>query len=244
MKVKVLASMSMLPVIVAALFSTGCSSPTEAETTAKLRFFNAVWNTQDNIAFTTNNQFAAGSALGYLQSTQTCSTFDAGTTSFGIGLANASGTALNSGTFATLDNQTIAAGGNYTVLAGGNLLHPSIVMLDNHFSGTLGANQAAVRFVNLAGGSEGPLDVLQGTGESGSSTAVRTNMGFRDVTPFATVTSGSNAYTILYTNSTQPLISGSDGTLDLQTGTVNTIVISRLNPPDGKFTLINLLPCS
>jgi hypothetical protein len=236
----------ILPVVVAVLFATACGSdgPTGVATPAKVRFFNAVWNTQDKIGFTTNNQFATGSALAYLQWTQTCSTLDAGNTSFGIGLANASGTALNSNTFVTLDNQTITDGGNYSVLAGGNVVHPSVVLLDNRFSGTLGANQAAVRFVNLAGGSEGPLDVLKGTTGSGSTTMVQTNMGFRDATPFSTVTSGSNAYTISYTNNSQPLISGNDATLNLQAGTVNTIVISRLNPPTGNFQLINLPSCA
>jgi hypothetical protein len=236
----------IMPVLVAGLFAVACGGgdgPTGIATPAKVRFFNGVWNTQDNIGFTTNNQFAPGSSLAYLQSTQTCSTLDAGNTSFGIGLANASGTALNSSTFATLDNQTIADGGNYTVLSGGNVIHPSVVLLDNRFSGTLAANQAAVRFVNLAGGSEGPLDVLKGTAGSGSTTVVKANMGFRDATPFSTVTSGSNAYTIMYTNNTQPLISGNDATLNLQAGTVNTIVISRLNPPTGNFKLINLPIC-
>jgi hypothetical protein len=236
----------IMPVLAAALIAAACGGdggPTAVGTPAKARFFNGVWNTPDNIGFTTNNQFATSSSLAYLQSTQTCSTLNAGNTSFGIGLANASGTALNSSTFATLDNQTVTDGGNYTVLAGGNVLHPSVVLLDNRFSGTLGANQAAVRFVNLAGGSEGPLDVLKGTAGNGSTTAVQTNMGFRDATPFSIVTSGSNAYTVLYNNNTQPLISGTDGTLNLQAGTVNTFVISRLNPPTGNFRLINVPSC-
>jgi hypothetical protein len=234
----------IVAVLASVVLAAACGdSPTAVATPAKVRFFNAVWNTQDKIGFTTNNQFATGSALAYLQSTQTCSTLNAGNTSFGIGLANGNGTALNSSTFVTLDNQTITDGGNYTVLAGGNVIHPSVVLLDNRFSGTLGANQAAVRFVNLAGGSEGPLDVLKGTAGSGSTTVVQANMGFRDATPFSTVTSGSNAYTVRYNNNSQPLISGSDATLNLQAGTVNTIVISRLNPPSGDFRLINLPTC-
>jgi Domain of unknown function (DUF4397) len=252
MKVKVLASMSTLPVLVAVLFIAACSDgPTALDTTAKVRFFNGAWNAQDKIGFTTNTQFATGSTLAYLQSTQTCSSLNAGTTSFGMGLANASGTALNSNTLATLDNQTITGGGNYTVLVGGNLLHPSLLLLDNKFSGTLGTNQAAVRFVSLAAAVEGPVDVSKGAAGS-ATTVVQTNMGFRDVTPFSIVTSGANDYTITYNSNsevflsgkTEPLLSGTDATLNLQAGTVNTIVISRLNPPDGKFTLINLPPCS
>ena len=244
MKVKVLASVSTLPMVAAALFVAACSDGTTAlDTTARVRFFNGVWNAQDKIGFTTNAQFVPGSALAYLQSTQTCSTLDEGTTTLGIGLANASGTALNSNTLATLENQAMTGGGNYTVLAGGNLLHPSVVQLDNKFSGKLAANQAAVRFVNLAAASEGPLDVFKGAA-GGATTAVQTNMGFRDATPFGIVSSGANAYTITYNTNPQPLLSGSDATITLQPGTINTIVISRLDPPDGKFTLINLSPCS
>lgn len=243
MKVKVLASLSTLPIIAAVLIVGGCSDGSTApDTTAKVRFFNAVWNAQDNIGFTTNTQFAAGSALAYLQSTQTCSSFNEGNTSFGIGLANASGTALTTNTLAALDNQAIGRGGNYTVLAGGNLFHPSLVLLDNNFSGKLGSNQAAIRFVYLAAAGEGPVDVAKGAPGS-ATTAVQTNMGFRDVTPFSIVSSGANAYTITYNTKNEPLLIGSDATLNLQSGSINTVVISRLNPPDGKFTLINLLPC-
>jgi hypothetical protein len=237
---------SIMPVLAVVLLAAACGGdgPTEVAGPPKVRFFNAVWATQDNSGFTANNQFVAGSSLGYLQSTQTCSTLSAGNTSFGMGLANASGTALNSSTFATLDNQTITTGGDYTVLAGGNVIHPSVVLLDNRFSGTLGANQAAVRFVNLAGGSEGPMDVFKGTAGSGSTTVVQANMGFRDATGFSIVTSGANAYTITYNNISQPLITGADATLNLQAGTVNTIVISRLSPPNGNFKLINVPGCS
>ncbi len=231
------------PVLATVLLAAACGDgPTSIAMPAKVRFFNGVWPIQDKIGFTANNQFAAGSALGYLQSTPTCVTLDAGSTSFGMGLANASGTALNSGAFATLDNQTIADGGDYTVLAGGNVLHPSMVLLDNRFSGTLGANQAAVRFVNLAGGSEGPIDVFKGP--AGTLPAVQLNMGFRDATAFSIVTSGSNAYTVTYNNSTQPLVTGSGATLNLQAGTINTIVVSRLDPPNGNFQLNNLPSCS
>jgi hypothetical protein len=259
MKLKSFAPMSTLSIVVAMLFVAACGDgPTDVDTRPKVRFFNAVWNAQDKIGFTTNSLFASGSALAYLESTPTCLRLDAGSTSFGIGLANASGTALNSNTLATLDNQAITAGGNYAVLAGGNLIHPSLVLLDNNFSASLGNNQAAVRFVNLAAASEGPIDVSKGAAGS-ATTVVQTNMGFRDATPFSVVTSGANEYTITYTGGdsgeshdsgndgvtkTEPLLSGTDATITLQPGTINTIVISRLNPPGGKFTLINLQPCS
>jgi hypothetical protein len=231
----------IMPFLAAVLFTACGDDGAPAEPSANVRFFNAVWNTPDNIGFTANTQFADGSALGYLQSTQTCARLDAGNTTFGIGLANASGTALNSNTFVTLANQTMTDGGNYTVLAGGNVIHPSVVLLDNSVSETLGSNQAAVRFVNLAGASEFPFTVLKGTVGSGPTTVVQNDITFRSATPFSNVTSGSNAYTIMYNH--EPVISGNDATLNLQAGTVNTVVIVRLNPPSGNFQLISVPSC-
>lgn len=232
----------VMPVLAAVLFVAACGdgNPTQLDTTAKVRFFNAVWNAPDGIGFTTNSQFATGSALAYGQSTQTCSKLDAGKTTFGVGIPNANGTALNSNTLATLNDQTITGGGNYTVLAGGNALHPSVVLLDNSFSGTLGTNQAAVRFVNLAASSQFPFTVLKGTVGSGTTTVVQNNIAFRAATPFSTVTSGPNAYTIMYNN--DPVISGNAATLNLQGGTVNTVVIVR--NLSGNFELINVPSCS
>jgi hypothetical protein len=235
----------IMPVLAAVMFAVACSKdgdPIAVDTTAKIRFFNAVWNAPDGIAFTTNGQFAAGTKLAYGASTPTCSSLNAGNTTFGIGLANSSGTGLSSAELVTLNNQTIAAGGNYTVLAGGNAIHPSVVLLDNNFSGTLGSNQAAVRFVNLAAASEFPFTVVKGTAGSGSTTVVQTDLTFRSATPFSTVASGSNAYTIMSNN--EAVISGAAATLNLQPGTINTVVINRLNPPSGNFELITVPSCN
>ncbi len=231
------------PVLAVALFAAACGEndgPTAVAAPAKVRFFNAVWNAPDGIGFTTNNQFAAGSALAYGQSTQTCSTLNAGSTTFGIGVANATGTALNSNALATLSGQPIADGGNYTVLAGGNVGHPSVVLLDNRVPGTLGANQAAVRFVNLAASSEFPFDVMRGAVGGEPPTAVQTGLAFRAATPFSTVPSGSNAYTIMYNDA--PIITGSAATLNLPGGSVNTVVIVRTL--SGSFQLVNVPSCS
>jgi hypothetical protein len=231
----------IMPVVAAVLFAAACGDdPTTADTRAQVRFFNVVWNAPDGIGFTTNGQFATGSALAYGQSTQTCSRLNAGNTTFGIGLANPNGTGLSSDALVTLNNQTITDGGNYTVLAGGNVIHPSVVLLDNSVSGTLGTNQAAVRFVNLAAGSEFPFTVLQGTVGSGPTTVVQTDIAFRSATPFSSVTSGSNAYSIMYNH--EAVISGNDATLNLQGGTVNTVVIVR--NLSGTFQLISLPSCS
>jgi hypothetical protein len=232
----------IMRVVAIALLAAACGGDggTDVDTRPSVRFFNAVWNAPDGIAFTTNGQFATGSALAYGQSTQSCSRLNAGNASFGIGLANAGGTALTSSALASLINQTITGGGNYTVLAGGNVLHPSVVLLDNSFAGTLGANQAAVRFVNLAAGSEFPFTVLKGTAGSGSTTVVQSNIAFRSATPFSSVTSGANAYSIMYND--EDAISGNDATLNLQGGTVNTVVIIR-NLSDN-YRLISIPSCS
>ena len=235
----------IMPVLAAALFAVACegdSDPTTVETGAQVRFFNAVWNAPDGIGFTTNGQFAAGSALGYGQSSSACTRVTAGNTSFGIGLANPGGTGLSSQSLASLINQTVTEGGNYTVVAGGNVIHPSVVLLDNSVSGTtLSTNQAAVRFVNLAATSEFPFTVLKGTVGSGPTTVVQTDIAFRAASPFSTVSSGANAYTIMYNH--EPVISGTDATLNLQAGTVNTVVIVR-DPATNNFVLRSVSSCS
>jgi hypothetical protein len=233
----------ILPVLAAVMVAGACSKDgdtTEVDTRAQVRFFNAVWNSPDGIGFTTNNQFATGSALAYSQSTQACTRLDAGNTSFAIGLPNSGGTGLSSSALATLNNQTLAAGGNYTVLSGGNVLHPSVVLLDNN-AGTVATSQAAVRFVNLAASAEFPFTVLKGTAGSGATTVVQNDIAFRGATAFSTVSSGANAYTIMSNN--QAVITGNDATLNLQGGTVNTVVIVR-NATTDKFQLISVPSCS
>lgn len=239
----------ILSLLASVLFTAACGDdPVEptppippAPAQAKVRFFTAAWNAPDGIGFTANNQFVAGSALQYGQSTQTCSSLKAETTTFAVGVPNASGTALNGGTLGSLGNQTLVEGGNYTVLAGGQSIHPSVIMLDNTLSAPLGPNQAAVRFVNLAAVAQFPFSVLKGTAGSGSTTVVQNDLAFRAATPFSIVTSGPNAYTIMNNNSA--VISGSAATLNFQSGTVNTVVIIR-NATTNAFELTNVPSCS
>ena len=61
-----------------------------------------------------------------------------------------------------MNNQSITAGGNYTVVATGSATSPTLFLLDNTVSGSLGTNQAAVRFVNLAPGTANPFTVFTG----------------------------------------------------------------------------------
>src|SRR5687767_15943670 len=75
----------IVPVLAAAMFAGACSDPITVTPSAKVRFFNVTPGLAGNFGFTTNGTFAAGSALAFAQST--CSTVDAGPTSFGFGPA-------------------------------------------------------------------------------------------------------------------------------------------------------------
>jgi hypothetical protein len=235
---------AITPALMATLFAAACGEggdPTTVEpvdSRAGVRFFSAMRAMPGPGGFTMNGQFVSGSAIGTNQATGTCAKVSEGPTSFGFGLANAGGTGLSGGTLATLNNQSIAAGGNYTVVVPGSGMHALLFLLDNKFSGSLGNNQAAVRFVNLAP-SATPFTVLSGTG-SGSTTTVASNLALGAPTAFTTVTSGSNAYTVL--NGQNTAISGSAGTLSLQAGSVNTIAIVP-GTAQGSLELINIPRC-
>ena len=134
----------------------------------------------------------------------------------------------------------LAAAADLQAAIGEDPSRPDLWLQLGEIQGHLGANQAAVRFVNLAATSEFPFTVLKGTLGSEPTTVVKADMAFRDATPFSIVTSGFNAYSILYNN--EAVISGSDATLDLQPGSVNTVVIVR--NLSGNFELINIPRCS
>jgi hypothetical protein len=232
-------------VLVAALFTAACgddSDPTAPGTTAGVRFFNATTGMPGSGGFTTNGQFAAGSTLGFGQSTNACSTVDAGSTTFGFGAANAGGTGLSGNALATLDDQSIAVGGDYTVVATGPAASPTLFLLDNDFSGSLATNQAAVRFVNLAPGTNGTantFNVYLGA-FGGGSTPVSANIAVGSPTTFRTVTSGANTFSVLLLQGHAIVIPGSAFTL--QAGTVNTLAIVP-STTSGGFQLINIPGC-
>ena len=234
----------ILRVLMATVFAAACgaggesTAPEPVDPRPSVRFFSAMRAMAGPGGFTTNGQFVSGSALGANQSTATCVKLDAGSASFGFGAANTGGTGLSGGALATLSNQSIAASGNYTVAAAGSGVHALLFLIDNNFSGSLGSNQAAVRFVNLAPAAT-PHTVLSGTG-SGSTTTVASNLALGASSTFTTVTSGSSAYTVL--NGQNTVISGSAGTLNLQAGSVNTIAIAP-GAAAGTFQLINIPRC-
>jgi hypothetical protein len=231
------------PVLTAMLFAAACGEggesmePEPVDPRPGVRFFNAMRAMGGPGGFTTNGQFVSGSALGANQSSPTCAKLDAGSASFGFGTANTGGTGLSGGAIATLNNQNIAAGGSYTVAAAGSGVHSLLFLIDNSFSGSLGSNQAAVRFVNLAPAA-GSHTVLSGTGSG--STTVASDLALGASSTFTTVTSGSNAYTVM--NGGNAVVSGSAGTLNLQAGTVNTIAIVP-GTAQGSFQLINIPRC-
>jgi hypothetical protein len=192
-------------------------------------------------AFTANGQFATGSGLAFGQATQTCPTVDAGSTSFSFGAANPGGTGLSGNALATLIGQSTTAGGNCTMVATGSAASPQLYLLDNDFSGTLGANQAAVRFVNLSPGPNpipNVFNVFAG-GLPPSGTLIATNVFVGTPTTFRTVTSGANAIMAMIGHN---LATRTDATLNLQAGTVNTIAIVPNTVADG-FRLVKIPRC-
>jgi len=233
---------SFMPVLVTVLFAAACGGddgPTSAGPSARVRFFNATKGMTGSGGFTTNGEFAAGSALALGQATQTCATVKAGATSFGFGAANTSGTGLSGSALATLNGQSITDGGNFTVVATGSAPSPTLFLLDNNFPGSLGTNQAAVRFVNLAPGAANPFTVFTGVlGAGGTLTA--TDIAVGSPTTFSTVASGSNAFTILHGHDI--VVAGNAATLNLQGSSVNTLAI--VPTASGGFELINLPRCS
>jgi hypothetical protein len=226
------------------LLAAACGEESGPSETASVRFFNATTDMAGNGAFLTNGQFAAGSALAFGQSSQACSTVEAGATSFGFGAANEGGTGLSGGALETLSDQSLTAADNVTVVAAGSAANPELFLLSNNFStGTLASNEAAVRFVNLAPGTgetANLFNVLTGTIGNGPTDVFEIGLEVGEASAFKTVASGSSPYSILIGHSVAIAESGS--TLDLQPGSVNTVAIVP-DPASGSFQLINIPRC-
>ena len=229
-------------VLATVLFATACGDgSTAVDQTPRVRFFNATTGMSGGGGFTRNGQFVTGSALPFGQSTQACEPVDPGVTSFGFGAANAGGTALAGNALATLNNQTIAAGGDYTMVATGSAASPQLYLIDNSFSGSPGANQAAVRFLNLAPGPNPIPNIfyafkawppVDADALFAAGLMVGTPSDFK-----ATASGATTFYTIIghemETLGTHPV--------NLQAGSVNTLVI--VPKPSGGFQLINIPRC-
>jgi hypothetical protein len=231
----------IVPVLAAVLSLAGCDGdPTTADTAANVRFFNATTGMAGSGAFTANGQFATGSALAYGQSTQTCSRISEGTASFGFGAANTGGTALNGSALATLNNQTLTAGGNYTMVATGSATSPQLYLLDNSFTGSVGTNQAAVRFVNLEPGPATLPNIFYAFTSwppvEGSLFAASLLVG--SPSEFKLMTSGTTSFSVIIGHQVETL---STVPVTLQGGSVNTIAI--VANPAGGHQLINIPRC-
>jgi hypothetical protein len=229
--------------LAALLFATACGGDgsTGVDTTARVRFFNATTGMTGSGGFTTNGQFVTGSALAFGQTTQTCATVDAGSTSFGFGAANAGGTDLSGGAISTLNNQTVAGGGNYAMVATGSAASPQLYLLDNSVSGSVGTNQAAVRFVNLAPGPAALPNIFYvftswPPVEEGSLFEASLLVG--SPTAFRTIASGPTSFTTIIGHQMETVNTNS---VNLQAGTVNTIAI--VPNPAGGHQLINIPRC-
>ena len=227
-----------IPALAAVLFGSACGDATVPDTRAAVRFLNAIPDLQSG-GFTSNGQFAAGSALAPGKATQSCMRVDAPSASFGFGAANAGGTALTGNPLATLNDQSMPAGGNFLLVAAGSATNPSLFLIDNSLQGSLPPTQAAVRFVNLAPGTgEIAHKYFAYLGPVGS-TAVATNLAFGVPSAFASMASGSSTFSILRVPGHEAVVPGS--TFSMQAGTVNTMAI--VPTAAGGAQLINLASC-
>lgn len=232
------------PAVAAVLFAAACGEdggPTETSQTASVRFVNATTGMTGSGGFTANGQFAPGSALAFGQATQACAQVDPSTTSFGFGAANTGGTGLSGAAISTLNNQSLKAGGNYTMVATGSAASPQLYLLDNSFSGSLGASQAAVRFLNLAPGPATLPNIffvftswppVQAGALFEASLLVGAPSAFR------AVASGPTSFTTIIGHQMETV---NTNAVTLQAGTVNTLAI--VPNPSGGHRLMNIPRC-
>jgi len=228
--------------LAAAVFAAACNDATTPDLRPKVRFLNATEGMQGSGGFTVNGVFAAGSALATGQAAQKCSGVNAGSTTFGFGVLDPKGAGgLSGNPLATLSNQNITDPGDFIVAATGNATSPTLFMFDNSFSGTLGTDEAAVRFVNLAPGTDAASYVVF-KGAIGTGPQLALNLAVGAPTSFTALTSGSNEFSILKLPGHVVALEGSAATLTLQAGSVNTLAIVR--NASGGYQLINLPRCS
>jgi hypothetical protein len=219
----------MKKTLIVLLVAAACGGgPTAVDTTAKVRFVNATTGLSGNGTFTSNGQLVAGSSVAFGQFSQTCSTIDAGSMSFGFGAA-------------MLSNQTVEGGGNYILVATGSAASPQLYLLDNNFSGQLSSNQAAARFLNLAPGPNTlPYIFYAFSSWPPTETSALFAGGLLVGAPSAfkaTASGNATFYTIIghdmETLDTHPV--------NLSAGSVNTLAI--VPTASGRYQLINIPRC-
>jgi hypothetical protein len=231
---------SVMPVLAAVLFAAACGAgSTEADPTPRVRFFNATTGMTGSGGFTMNGQFVTALAFG--QATPSCATLAAGSTSFGFGAANTAGTGLSGAAISTLNNQSIKAGGDYTMVATGSAASPQLYLLDNNSSASLGANQAAVRFVNL---SPGPASlpyifyVFTSWPPVQDGALFEASLLVGSPSAFRPVASGTTSFTTIIGHAMETV---NTNPVNLQAGSVNTIAI--VPNSSGGHQLITIPRC-
>jgi hypothetical protein len=233
-----------LPVLALAVLTAACDDNddmTGVDTTANVRFVNAISGVNSNLALTANGTIV-GSPLAFGAMGTTCSTVNSGNATLAFGAANTGGTGI-SGTALSTQTQNFTAGGNYTIVATGTATNPSFVVLNNNsFTGTVGTGQTAVRFLNLvptlSGGAASTLNVFTGTG---TGTQQATNLNFGTTSNFVTLPSGST--TLSFRDAAGNTVFTNTGTgLNLATGTINTVAILP-NAAGTGYQLISLNAC-
>ena len=234
----------IMPALAALLCAAACGGedgPTTVDTRVSVRFVNMTTGMSGSGGFTANGQFVPGSALASGQVAQTCSRLDGGQTSFGFGAVNTGGTGLSGNELTTLVNETISAGGDYTVVAAGPATSPTLLLFSNGFSGSLGTNQAAVRFVSLAPTTGTTVyNYVFYSGEVGTGTVLAKDMPFGLASGYTVSTSGVITFSALQVPGFTTVVPGTPFTL--HAGSVNTIALIR--NASGAFQLINMPRCS
>lgn len=234
----------ILPVLALALLVGACEEDedlTGPNTTANVRFVNAISGVNGNLALTANGTIV-GSPLAFGAMNTTCSTVNAGNATLAFGTANTGGTGI-SGTALSTQTQNFTAGGNYTIVATGTATNPSFVVLNNNsFTGTVATGQTAVRFVNLvptlSGGATSTLDVFTGTG---TGTQQANDVTFGTTSNFVQIPSGST--TLTFRDAAGNTVFTNTGTgLNLATGSINTVAILP-NATGTGYQLINVNAC-
>ena len=125
---------------------------------------------------------------------------------------------------AALNDETISAGGDYTVVAAGPATSPSLLLLVNNFSGSLGAGSAAVRFMSLTPSAAGTVsNYVFYRGEIGANSPLALNMPFGIQSAYSIVASGAATYSAMRTPGNVTIDAGS--TITLQPASANTIAL-------------------
>ena len=230
----------ILPAVVIAAFgAVACGDDGDAtgpQTTASVRFVNAITDASSAMVLTADGE-VVGSSLGFGQQATTCTSVHSGTTSFAVAPTSGSGVASAALTTATAN---LAMGGNYTILATGTSEDPHFIVLGNNtFDGNLASTQAAIRFVNLMptmDGETNTLNVFTGPYMFGGPTY--RDVSFGSSTTFSTTAAGGQ--TFIFTDIENQEIFRSTG-LNLEGGKVYTIAV--LPTASGGFQLMAIGGC-